>query len=322
MFDPVREIARMFALFALFFGCFQAQLSYAWAENWVVKRVSGIAYFVAPGVEAYRVRQGMIFEKGLTIGTRAGSRVLIARGSDTIAVGPNTTFAMSKFHSNGINTKLLQRKGAIEVEVHKRKRPHFSVETPFFAAVVKGTQFKVEVREGRAQVNVRRGMVGVSDFASGNTVDLGSGQSASSEPSRKIGLTVAGTSTPKVKSGQKRVPSFQTQPMNSLPTSNVELNSSSGNSGGFLSNLFAGGIRNPDLGARESRNPANNDTRQNGGNANAGVANQSSGSSGGSSDDGDAEGDGGGGGGSDDDDDDDSDDDDGDDDDGDDDDDD
>ena len=39
------------------------------ASDWVVKRVSGIVYFVAPGVEAFRAKKGMVFEKGYTIGT-------------------------------------------------------------------------------------------------------------------------------------------------------------------------------------------------------------------------------------------------------------
>ncbi len=80
------------------------------ASDWVVKRVSGIVYFVAPGVEAFRVKKGMVFEKGYTIGTRAGARALIGRGGETIAVGPNTTFAMSSFRSNGTKTTLLQRR--------------------------------------------------------------------------------------------------------------------------------------------------------------------------------------------------------------------
>ena len=107
----------------------------AMAQNWVVKRVSGIAYFVAPGVDAFRVKRGMVFEKGYTLGTRAGARALLTRCSETISVGPNTTFALSRYRSGGGKTTLLQRKGTIEVDVLKRQRPHFSVETPFFAAV-------------------------------------------------------------------------------------------------------------------------------------------------------------------------------------------
>ncbi|MDN3719071.1 hypothetical protein QW131_07215 [Roseibium salinum] len=107
--------------------------SFAGAEEWVVKRVSGIAYFVAPGVEAYRVEKGMVFEKkGFTMGTRPGARALIARGDETIAVGPNTTFAISKRLSRGTRTTLLQRKGTIEVDVEKAAAPAFLPSKPRF----------------------------------------------------------------------------------------------------------------------------------------------------------------------------------------------
>ncbi len=192
-------------------------VSGAVAQEWIVKRVSGIAYFVAPGVEAFRVKPGMVFEKGYTIGTQPGARALIARGSETISVGPDTTFAISKYRSQGIKTTLLQRKGSIEVDVKKRKRPHFTVETPFLAAVVKGTKFNVSVSDERAKVSVQRGVVGVEDFASGDTANLRAGQRASTAPARKVGLSVGGKTKPDVKHGNKRAPVFQTPPVKNVP---------------------------------------------------------------------------------------------------------
>jgi hypothetical protein len=220
------------------FGCICAFLillslsapSLAAADMWVVKRVSGIVYFVAPGVEAFRVKRGMVFEKGYTLGTRAGARALVARGSETISVGPNTTFAISKMRSKGGKTTLLQRKGTVEIDVQKRQRPHFTVETPFFAAVVKGTRFTVTVGGKRAEVNVERGVVGVSDFASGDKVDLRAGQRASSAPSRQVGLTVGGRTKPTVQPGRKRAPVFQTPAVENVPTRN------SGGLGGLFGN--------------------------------------------------------------------------------------
>ena len=241
------------------------------ASDWVVKRVSGIVYFVAPGVEAFRVKKGMVFEKGYTIGTRAGARALIGRGSETIAVGPNTTFAMSTFRSNGAKTTLLQRKGTIEVDVEKRQQPHFTVETPFFAAVVKGTRFEVNVQGKQARVSVERGVVAVEDFASGDRGDLTAGQAAARAPSNRVGLSVSGRTKPTVKPGAKRAPAFETPAVRNVPSNAAEAKSANSNG-------------NAGKGNNNSRRNGNGNSVGNGnsgGNSNAGGNGNGNGNSGG-----------------------------------------
>lgn len=149
----IRIFAALFLIVSMVAGAFQS----AAATEWVVKRVSGPVYFVAPGLEAFRARKGMVFQKGFTLATRSRARALIARGTETITVGPETTVALSKRFSNRGKTTLLQRKGKVTVDVAKRNRPHFYVETPFLAAVVKGTKFDVSVDSRRARVSVQRG---------------------------------------------------------------------------------------------------------------------------------------------------------------------
>ncbi|TYC66236.1 FecR domain-containing protein [Stappia sp. BW2] len=237
------------------------------ASDWVVKRVSGIVYFVAPGVEAFRVKRGMVFKKGYTIGTRAGARALIARGAETIAVGPNTTFAMSNFRSNGVKTTLLQRKGTIEVDVQKRQRPHFTVETPFFAAVVKGTRFEVRVQAKQARVSVDRGVVAVEDFASGDRVDLTAGQTAASAPSSRVGLSVGGRTKPSVKPGAKRAPAFETPAVKNVPSNAAAAKSANANR---KANNSANGIGRRNFGANGNGNAGGNGNSGGNGKGNSG----------------------------------------------------
>jgi hypothetical protein len=265
------------------------------ASDWVVKRVSGIVYFVAPGVEAFRVKQGMVFKKGYTIGTRAGARALIARGGETIAVGPNTTFAMSTFRSTGVKTTLLQRKGTIEVDVQKRQQPHFTVETPFFAAVVKGTRFEISVQAKQARVSVNRGVVAVEDFASGERVDLTAGQTAASAPSSRVGLSVGGRTKPSVKPGAKRAPAFETPAVKNVPSNAAAAKSAnsnrsarkSGNSaigngrGNANANSNAGGNGNGNSGGNGNGNSGGNGNGNSGGNGNGNSGGNGNGNSGG-----------------------------------------
>ncbi|MEP1188620.1 MAG: FecR family protein [Roseibium sp.] len=249
------------------------------AGEWVVKRVSGISYFVAPNIPAFRVKKGMVFHKGYTLGTRSGSRVLIVRGTDSIAVGPNTTFALSKYRSPGTTTTLLQRKGTLDVDVQKRRRPHFSVETPYFAAVVKGTRFRVSLRGGKGDVSVQRGVVGVADFASGDTVDLGAGQSASSAPSRKVGFTVGGRTKPTVRPGKKRAPVFETPPVQNVPASDAASSSTSNSSNGVLGSVLGSSNSNSNSGGNS--NAGGNGNGNSGGNGKGNSGGNGNGNSGG-----------------------------------------
>ena len=253
----------------------------AMASDWVVKRVSGIVYFVAPGVEAFRVKKGMVFEKGYTLGTRAGARALIARGGETITVGPNTTFAMSKFRSAGAKTTLLQRKGTIEVDVEKRQQPHFTVETPFFAAVVKGTRFEINVQAKQARVSVQRGVVAVEDFASGDRVDLTAGQAAASAPSNRVGLAVEGRTKPTVKTGVRRAPAFDTPAVKNVPSSAAEAKSSNANRNAGKGNNKSGGNGNGNSGGNGNDSSGGNGNGNSGGNGNGNSGGNGNGNSGG-----------------------------------------
>ena len=86
-------------------------------------------------------------------------------------------------------TEVVQQVGEINLEIEKRQRPHTTVQTPFLAAVVKGTRFTVKVGKTNAAVSVNRGLVQVTSFRSGERSDLGAGQRASVDLS---GMSVAG----------------------------------------------------------------------------------------------------------------------------------
>jgi hypothetical protein len=57
----------------------------------------------------------------------------------------------------GLATTIKQQAGSILLEVEKKNVKHFEVETPYAAAVVKGTQFRVTVTTSGTKVDVVRG---------------------------------------------------------------------------------------------------------------------------------------------------------------------
>ena len=75
-------------------------------------------------------------------------------------------------------TTIIHQSGSILLDVEKRNVKHFEVETPYLAAVVKGTQFRVTVEQGAARVDVVRGQVEVTDFKSGQFAMVQPGQAA------------------------------------------------------------------------------------------------------------------------------------------------
>lgn len=299
---PKRNAALLFAALLLIPLFLAGSVNSAAATEWVVKRVSGIVYFVAPNVEAFRAKKGMVFKKGYTMGTRAGGRALIVRGEESISVGPNTTFAISKYQSNRSKTTLLQRKGKVTVDVTRRSRPHFFVETPFLAAVVKGTRFEVNVNSKRTRVSVARGVVEVQDFSSGDKADLSAGQNASSARSNGSGLAVGGRTKPAVRKGPKRAAKpglavASTAPQAGQPATTQQ--QPTARKRGFFEALFSGGrVGNVDSGWESSDNSSgNNQSSNTNSSGNGGSSSSGSGSSGGGAGSGGGSGSGGSGGG-------------------------
>ena len=111
------------------------------------------------------------------IATGPRGRLQLVRGAESIAFKPNTLASITTRGSNqSRKTDVVQQVGEISLEIEKRQRPHTTVQTPFLAAVVKGTRFSVKVGKTGAAVSVNRGLVQVTSFRSGERSDLGAGQ--------------------------------------------------------------------------------------------------------------------------------------------------
>src|SRR3954454_22660320 len=107
---------------------------------WTVAKSSGevVVATGSNGPEA-AVSQGMELKPGDALRTGRNGRVLLTRGEEKITVSPNTALGIPAEKKDGLNTTITQRAGTIVLEVEKRNVQHFEVETPYLAAVVKGT---------------------------------------------------------------------------------------------------------------------------------------------------------------------------------------
>jgi hypothetical protein len=104
----------------------------------------------------------------------------------------------------------VQQAGSILLEVEKRNVKHFEVETPYLAAVVKGTQFRVSVDAASTRIDVTRGQVEVADFRSGQIAQVMPGQAATAFAQGKPGLSLSGTGTfSPIEQGRPRASTIQ-----------------------------------------------------------------------------------------------------------------
>ncbi len=171
-------------------------------EAWSVSKSSGEVWMTTTGAQQVSLGQEEVLKPGDTIRTGRNGRVLLVRGAETILVAPNSVIGLPTEKKDGLSTTIVQQAGSILLEVEKRNVRHFEVETPYLAAVVKGTQFRVSVNAGSARIEVIRGQVEVADFRSGQIAQVMPGQVATAFAQGKPGLSLSG-------SGCRRLPGLR-----------------------------------------------------------------------------------------------------------------
>ena len=147
------------------------------------------------GAQQASLTQEEVLKPGDIIRTGRNGRVLLVRGEETILISPNSVIGLPTEKKDGLSTTILQQAGSILLEVEKRNVKHFEVETPYLAAVVKGTQFRVSVNATSTSVDVLRGQVEVADFKSGQIAQVMPGQHATAFAHGKPGLSLSGSGT-------------------------------------------------------------------------------------------------------------------------------
>src|SRR5882757_427356 len=189
----VREFARVFATALV---SLLASNALATEDgSWSVKKSSGEVWMTASGVQQASLKTDEVLKPGDTIRTGRNGRVLLVRGEETILIAPNSVVGLPAEKKEGLSTTIIQQAGSILLEVEKRNVKHFEVETPYLAAVVKGTHFSVTVGAGSTKVDVLRGQVEVSDFKTGQIAQVMPGQVATAFEHGKPGLSLSGSGT-------------------------------------------------------------------------------------------------------------------------------
>jgi len=193
MCNVVRAICTPFLL-AIFVVASATSGAIAEGAAWRVSKSSGDVWVSASGVQRASLTDDAVLNPGDSIRTGRNGRVLLVRGQEKILISPNSVVGLPAAKSQGTTT-IIQQSGSILLDVEKRNDQHFEVETPYLAAVVRGTQFRVSVGQGESYVNVLRGKVEVTDFRSGQSAVVLPGQMAKVWMLGHAGLSLSGSGT-------------------------------------------------------------------------------------------------------------------------------
>ena len=166
-----------FLLVSLFFATVAA------AQGWVVDKITQPAEYTLDASTWHELRAGMEVPNQSWIRTGRRGRLILRRELEMIQFKSNTVASIASRVEGGLlRTHVQQKLGFILLDVETRAAKHTSVETPFLAAVVKGTRFSVDVHRRGAELRVERGVVEATDLAGGERIDVHSGQRVSVDP--------------------------------------------------------------------------------------------------------------------------------------------
>lgn len=199
---------RMLTLLGLVVAMSFALGSAGFADDWVAVKLRGQVLQLVGGDWA-KLQRGDVVPDDRVIRTLGNGRVDLQRDAEVISLAGNTQIQI-KDKTGQRFTTVEQHFGTVEIEAEVRNVQHFAVETPFLAAVVKGTHFIVKSGKSGSSVKVTRGRVEVSDNQSGAHVLVPAGQQATVSATGDLSVSGRGAGATQVVSADGKVISGST----------------------------------------------------------------------------------------------------------------
>jgi hypothetical protein len=193
---------RLLIAIALFSSVFLGSNAYAQSSSWTVSESQGEVSILKDGITKVAVK-GIKLSAGESIKTGANGRAVITRGKQYVVVSRNSHIKVAPQKTKSLLTQFIQYFGNAMFKVDKRKDQHFAVETPYMAAVVKGTTFNVSVSPEGATVQVTEGAVEVATLDGGATQLLLPGDIGLVERNNPFSLDIRGRSSRRIESPNK-----------------------------------------------------------------------------------------------------------------------
>jgi hypothetical protein len=169
LYDFSRPLLVLLALFAL--------ATPAWANDaWRVIEASGAARLHQGNGEWSKVVAGTVIAPGGMVETGADGRVVLRSDKDEATMSPSSRMEVPR--PGETQSNIVQKLGTLLFKIERAPSRRFAVDTPYLAAVVKGTTFTVTVRDDSGMVHVTEGAVLVASLGSRESALVTPGQTA------------------------------------------------------------------------------------------------------------------------------------------------
>ena len=147
------------------------------ADDWTASKLRGQVVQLVDN-QWVPLQRGDVVPDTRYVATLATGHVELTRGGETITLEPGSQIRIYDKGGAKPFTTVKQDFGTVSVEAQVEQVQHFSVQTQYLAAVVKGTRFTVTSGKTGASVSVRRGHVEVDDQHNNTHTTLSVGQTA------------------------------------------------------------------------------------------------------------------------------------------------
>lgn len=180
-----------------------ATVAGAAADEWRVEKLDGLV-FVHHEARWHRLELGDVVADDRVIRTLPSGSVEFVRDEEHIVLDGSSQIQI-KDAERARFTTVEQWYGKVTIEAEKQNVQHFSVQTPFLAAVVKGTRFTVISKDGQSRVSVEEGTVQVRDQLYEVVTDVQAGQRADVAPGNMLEVSGPGPKAPVVTLGNGEI---------------------------------------------------------------------------------------------------------------------
>lgn len=208
----MRYLSRL--LMPLILLMFSGAPALAQSVGWTISETKGSVVVIdSRGERAASV--GLAVTPGATVRTKAQSSAVLVRGREFVTLRQNAQIRIPEAVRDKSIIQIIQDYGSAMFNIGKKADPHFGVETPYLAAVVKGTTFIIAVGADGATLQVTEGAVeastpdggarelilpgAVAMVAAGDTMRLvieGEGRKVIDSPARPASGPAAAASAP------------------------------------------------------------------------------------------------------------------------------
>ena len=148
----------------------------AFAADWRIVRMSGDVRIHRESAQWVSLNPKQDLDPGDAIWTGKNGRVMISSEDGHILVNPHSMVMIPRQALSSNMNVIFHGFGTVEAVVEKRKHHHFSIQSKYLAAVVKGTRFTVSGDDDQTRLDVEEGLVQAIDIATGKATDVPAGR--------------------------------------------------------------------------------------------------------------------------------------------------